>query len=104
MSLGARTNYKFSHVTTIKAYVAYGFKDEQVRYSVLEDFVLSRKKWTNCGIQHRVDVDQAGLSDGSTDFNSAAFAVNSIFSSLSRINLTEETKVYFLRQIQKDWI
>ncbi len=103
-SVGARTNYKFSHVTTFKSYVAYGFKDEKVRYSILEDFLISRKKWTNCGWQRRVDVDQAGISDGSSEFNSAAFALTSIFSNLSRINLSEESKVYFLRQIQKDWI
>ncbi len=104
VSLGLRTNYKFSHFTTLKTYAAYGFKDEKIRYSILEDFVLTRKRWTNCGLQRRVDVDQAGLSDGSAEFNSAAFAVNSIFSSLSRINLTEENKIYFLRQFQKDWI
>lgn len=104
VAMGVRTNYKFSHVTTIKTYAAYGFKDQQVRYSVLEDFVLSRKKWTNCGIQRRVDVDQAGISDGNAEFNSAAFALTSIFSSLSRINLSEENKIYFLRQFQKDWI
>ncbi len=104
VSLGARTNYKFSHVTTFKSYIAYGFKDQQIRYSFLEDFVLSRKKWTNCGYQRRVDLDQAGISDGSSEFNSAAFALTSIFSNLSRINLSEENKIYFLRQVQKDWI
>ena len=104
MSMGARTNYKFSHVTTFKAYIAYGFKDEKIRYSFLEDFVLSRKKWTNCGYQRRVDLDQAGISDGSTDFNSAAFALTSIFTNLNRINLSEENKIYFLRQVHKDWI
>jgi hypothetical protein len=104
LSLGARTNYKFSHVTTFKGYVAYGFKDHQIRYSVREDFILSRKKWTNCGLQRRVDVDQAGISDGSTEFNNAAFALTSIFTNLSKINLSEENKIYFLRQMQKDWI
>ncbi len=104
VSLGARTNYKFSRFTTIKSYAAYGFKDQKIRYSVLGDFVLTRKRWTNCGFERRVDVEQAGLSDGSTEFNNAAFAVNSIFSSLDNINLSEQYKIYFVRQIQKDWI
>jgi hypothetical protein len=104
VAMGLRTNYKFSHVTTTKAYAAYGFKDQNIRYSVLQDFVISRKKWTNAGLQRRVDLDQAGISDGSTEYNSAVFALTSIFSTLSRINLTEDNRIYFLRQFHKDWI
>ena len=58
--------------------------------------MISRKKWTNIGITRRVDVDQAGISDGSQEYNSAIFAITSIVAKLSRINLTEENKIYFL--------
>lgn len=104
VSLGGRTNYKFSRVVTLKGYAAYGFKDREIKYSGLADFVLSRKKWTNVGFQRRVDLDQAGISDGSTDFNSAVFAITSLITNLSRINLSEENRLYAVSQVHKDWI
>jgi hypothetical protein len=104
VSVGARTNYKFSHIMTYKGYLAYGFHNKEINYSILADFVLSRKKWTNAGVQRRVDLDQAGISDGSTDYNSAVFAIASVLTTLKNINLSKENKVYFLSQFDKDWI
>jgi hypothetical protein len=104
VSFGARTNYKFSHFMTYKGYLAYGFKDKEIRYSLVGDYVLSRKKWTNAGFQRRVDLDQAGISDGSTDYNSAIFAITSLLANLSRINLSDEKRIYFLSQFDKNWI
>ncbi len=72
LGFGARTNQNFSKKVVFKGDVAYGFGDQEVKYGGGVDFILSRKRWTVMGFEHRKEIDPVWVvSDGA--LNSTAF-------------------------------
>lgn len=66
LRLGFRTNAKFSKNWIIRGYGAYGFRDEQFKYNLQLERILTRYPWSKMGVQYRYDIDQIGLN---TDFS-----------------------------------
>lgn len=108
--IGFRTNPFFSRNWYYRGYVAYGFRDEQVKFGLGAERILSHRKWTTLGVHYKNDYDILGVTDPSSapvfrtgSGNSSAFAALSMGSRLSRINKTIDHRVVFLSQFSRDW-
>ncbi len=72
LGFGARTNQKFSKKVVLKGDIAYGIRDQEFKYGAGVDFILSRKRWTVIGFEHRKEINPVwAVGDGA--LNSTAF-------------------------------
>ena len=104
--LGFKTNHLFNRKWILKSYLAYGFKDERLKYNIGIDRIVSRKNWSVIGAQFRDDYDLLGITTdlGSLANNSSSFfQAISIFGHKIRLNHTQEIKLNFLSQPKRDW-
>ena len=101
--IGIKTNWKFSKHWTLKAYAAYGLKDQKWKYSGSAEYLISRKHWTYTGIVRKDDIDQTGVTDYISSSGSNAFAAASVITQLRYLNKTDEYKYYFSSEFHKDW-
>lgn len=108
--LGVRTNLKFSKHWVLRPYVAYGFKDEKVKYGLGIDYVLSRKKWCIASLQFKDDYDIIGVTDvNQNNTLQVNNSMSNLFAALSfgapgtRINRTMEVQANFIKQMNRDW-
>jgi hypothetical protein len=60
--MGGRTTIDLSNKWVLKGYLAYGTKDEQFKYGVGADYIISRKPWTEVGVYSTRDIQQIGLT------------------------------------------
>ncbi len=99
--IGLRTNEDFSKKWVFQGYGAYGFGDQQFKYGLKADYILSRKKWTTLGITARRDVELIGLTD--RDYGtSAMFDAFSTFGS-NRLNRAIEYQFRAERELIKGY-
>lgn len=85
LRLGFRTNARFSKNWIVRGYGAYGFKDEQCKYNLQLERIITRYPWSKAGIQYRDDIDQIGLNyDFSRNMNLAQ-SPNYLFNTFSQI-------------------
>jgi hypothetical protein len=110
LRIGLRTNMKFSKHWVLRPYVAYGFKDEKIKYGLGIDYVLSRKKWCIASIQFKNDYDILGVTDVNQNNTlqvnngmSNLFAALSFGAAGTRINRTMEVQANFIKQMNRDW-
>lgn len=108
--LGFRTNQFFSRNWYYRGYVAYGFKDNRVKYGLGAEHVFNHRKWTTLGVHFKNDYDILGVTDPSSapifNFGSGSgsvFSAINMGSSKSRINQTIDYRVVFLKQLKRDW-
>ncbi len=107
--IGGRTNIKFSNTWIARAYIAYGFKDQQFKYNLQVEKILDRNYWTKVGIQRREDVDQVGLAfefDDSPAFNneqSSLYVTTSQITRFALLNRKTENRIWFEREITKSF-
>lgn len=108
--IGFRTNPFFSKDWYYRGYIAYGFRDDEVKYGLGAERILSHRKWTTLGVHYKNDYDILGVTDPSSapvfktgSGGSSAFAAINMGSSLSRINKTIDYRAVFLSQFSRDW-
>ena len=63
VQMGFKTNYQFSKKWIFGAQLAYGFRDDRIKYSAFAQHILDRKRWTTVGIRVRSDVGRVGIDD-----------------------------------------
>lgn len=99
--VGAKTNYSFSKKYIFGGYAAYGLLDQQWKYKLQAEKVLSRKHWTMTGISYKKDVEQIGVTD---DYygSSNLFTAVSVFAA-SQLNRSKESKFWFNSEFIKGW-
>lgn len=76
--VGFRTTPEISRNWLTQGYVAYGTKDDRVKFGLKTNFVAERRHWTVLGAEFRHDVEQVALLDN--DF----LADNNLFLAASR--------------------
>ena len=108
--IGFRTNPFFSKDWYYRGYIAYGFRDDEIKYGLGAERILSHRKWTTLGVHYKNDYDILGVTDPSSapvfktgSGGSSAFAAINMGSSLSRINKTIDYRAVFLSQFSRDW-
>lgn len=108
--IGFRTNQQFSRNWYYRGYLAYGFRDQKLKYGLGAERILSHRKWTTLGIHYKNDNDILGVSDPSSApifaFGAGRgnlFAALSLSSGQSRINHTIDYRLVYLTQPLRDW-
>jgi len=72
-SLGFKTNYDFSKCLFFKANLAYGTKDEAIKYNAKGEVLLIKKSYTKFGAEMYRDIEQFGVYN---QFNSNNYLFN----------------------------
>jgi hypothetical protein len=103
LGMGFRTNLKFSTKWLLEGYLAYGFKDEEYKYSSSVTRILNRNRWTTISLKSQKEIDQVGLEIESLEGNSI-FLAASRFGTLRRPYLTTNHRVEFQREIFKGFL
>ncbi|MBN8826947.1 MULTISPECIES: DUF5686 and carboxypeptidase-like regulatory domain-containing protein [unclassified Spirosoma] len=98
LRLGLRTTTGFSKKWLLSGYVAYGTRDEQLKYSANIEYIISRKPWTVFGVKRSYDLERLGVSADNIG-NNSLFAAYSRFGTIRRPYFQEENLVYFRREM-----
>lgn len=108
--IGLRTNMNFSKHWVLRPYLAYGIRDEKIKYGLGVDYVLSRKKWSIASVQFKNDYDILGVTDvNQNNTLQVNNGMSNLFAALSfgapgtRINRTMEVQANFIKQMNRDW-
>jgi hypothetical protein len=105
--VGGKTNITFSDNYILRGYLAYGFKDQQFKYNIQAEKIISRDLWTKVGIQRRDDIDQVGTTfnyDESPAFGSDQSSLYIATSQITRFalfNRKTENRFWLEREIRK---
>ncbi len=91
--LGLRTNQFFSRKWVYSGYLAYGTRDNQLKYGMSLQHILSRRRWTVAGIEHRYDLEQLALIDNSV-------ASNNLFFAFTRLGDIDRSRPYYSRSLK----
>ena len=97
LRLGGRTSDEISTRLQLEGYVAYGFKDEDLKFGAGMRYIFKKDPRTLMGINYKDDISQLGQSDN-------AFQDDNILSSIFRrspsnkLTKTIIKKVYFERE------
>ena len=92
--LGFRTTGQFSKRLTLKAYGAYGLRDQRFKYGVITEGFLSRKNWTKIGYQYKHDLEGIGAADDYEETNPLLEAATQL-GLLQRMNKVELHRFWF---------
>jgi hypothetical protein len=61
--LGFRTTPDISRNWVTQGYVAYGTRDERLKYGLKTNYIAERRHWTVFGVEYKHDVEQVALLD-----------------------------------------
>jgi len=91
--VGLRTNQFFSRKWVYSGYLAYGTRDEQLKYGFDITHIISRKRWTTVSLEHKYDLEQLALIDNS-------LATNSLFFAFTRLGDLDRTRPFYTRSLK----
>ncbi len=97
---GFRTNYQFSKTWSFGGQLAYGFKDEEIKYSAFVQHILDRKHWTTVSLRARSDLGRVGIDDENLADN-YLFLAATRFGIYRRGYYFDETRFNFQREVIK---
>ena len=87
--LGFKTNSSFDKKWILGGYLAYGTKDQDVKYGTSVDYILSRKNWTEAGISFSHDLNQVALLS-----DNYLYQRNNLFAAFTRFGRIDRRKVF----------
>lgn len=99
---GFKTTYKFSKKWIYHGQLAYGFTDEQFKYMVSAQHILSRNRWTTLTFRARRDIDRIGIDDENLGDNPLFMAVTR-WGYFRRGYYSDEYKLAFQRELFKGY-
>lgn len=100
LQFGLKTNEKFSKKWAYNGQLAYGFRDQRVKYAATITRILSREHWTTLSFRFRTDIARLGVDD-------ETLADNPIFLAATRWGIFRrgyyfnESRVSFQRELFK---
>jgi hypothetical protein len=97
---GFKTNIDFSKKWILGGSLAYGFKDERIKYSAFVQKILSRNRWTTMSVRVRSDLGRVGIDDESLADNYLFLAAQR-FGVFRRGYYFDESRFNFQREIFK---
>ena len=98
--LGFRTNNNFSDNWMLKGYLAYGTKDNKLKYSGEIGYIFSKNKWSELIISHTRDIEQLGFESDLAG-NNALFLATARNGNLRRPYWFYENKISIESEIKK---
>ncbi len=96
--LGVRTNTGFSRKWVLNGYVAYGTRDQTVKYGLGVEHILARKPWTVVGFRRSYDLERVGVSADNLNANSI-FSAYSRFGTIRQPFFQEDNTLYIRREM-----
>ncbi|MBI1184159.1 carboxypeptidase-like regulatory domain-containing protein [bacterium] len=99
--VGLRSTGKFSKKVILKAYAAYGTKDDRFKYGLTAETFLDRKTWTKLGYQYKLDLEGLGAVDQFEDMSPMMEAATQL-GLLSRMNWVNLHRLWFYTDIYKN--
>ena len=103
LGLGLRTNFKFSKSWVLRGYLAYGFKDEEFKYTASVTRILDRARWTTVSFTTQKEIDQVGLEISNLQSNSI-FLAASRFGTLRSAYFSTNHQFNFQREFFKGFL
>lgn len=105
VSLGFKTNYDFSTKYVFNTFLAYGFLDQEFKYTAKLDYIIDPRRWTVASARYRKDYDILGVTNSPITYalNSGFFQFFNFFSRNVRINRTEEVNLSFTQTFSSSW-
>ncbi|MFY0675033.1 MAG: carboxypeptidase-like regulatory domain-containing protein [Bacteroidia bacterium] len=91
---GFRTTGALSKRFTLKAYGAYGLKDQRFKYGSIAEVFLNRENWTKIGYQYKNDLEGLGASYDYEDLNPLMEAATQL-GLLQRLNRVQVNRIWF---------
>lgn len=102
--VGFRTNVDFSKKWIFKGYLAYGTRDEQFKYGVEANYIISRNHWTIVGIERKEDINQLALDwDVLDNGSNNLFLAFSRWGTLRGAYMSKQTTFKIQRSYTKDF-
>ena len=102
----AQTTIKWNYNWILKGHVAYGFKDEKVKYMGQVEYFIDRKKWQKDGFRHTYDMERLGVDPDFLEshvFLNWLFLFSSQFGYLERMSLSRQTRAWFETDHWRGW-
>lgn len=100
LRLGLRTNTGFSRRWILGGYLAYGTRDQQLKYGMNIDYVIRKKPYTIAGIEKTYDIERLGASSENLGSNTI-FAAYTRFGTLRRPYMQESQNTYIKSELGK---
>ncbi|RAJ92634.1 carboxypeptidase-like protein [Larkinella arboricola] len=100
LRLGLRTNTGFSRRWILGGYLAYGTRDQQLKYGMNIDYVIRKKPYTIAGIEKTYDIERLGASSENLGSNTL-FAAYTRFGTLRRPYMQESQTTYIKSELGK---
>lgn len=82
--IGFRTTPEISQNWNLRAYLAYGTKDNRLKYGLRTSRVLDRRTWTVVGFEYRHDLDQVALLDNDYALENPLFEASARLGNINR--------------------
>ncbi len=95
---GGYTNINFSDKWVLGGQLAYGFKDEKIKYSAYIQNILSRDRWTTMTFRVRRDITRIGIDDDLLSDN-PLFLVATQWGNIRRGYYYDESRFDFKREL-----
>ena len=100
--VGFRTSPDFHEDFQLRAYGAFGFKDERFKYGLFTEYVLDRKKWFKAGAYIKNDVELIGITDDDNNNQSAIFNAFALLGT-DQINRSFTKRVWAEKELLKGY-
>ena len=90
--MGIRTLKGFNEKLRLRGFLAYGTRDNKLKYGAGVDFFINRKAWSQIHVDYKFDIEQLGTSNSAI---SQQNLLTSLFRSrpLNQLNAVEEYSV-----------
>ena len=107
LGIGGVTNDKLSNSYKISGYVAYGLKDEKLKYGITPSYLINKETSTRVSVSYADDLKEIGQVQFATEprlfkvfdprpINISTFYNNKMFSAYIESNYFAKTNTYFL--------
>ncbi|GJM29826.1 MAG: membrane protein [Cyclobacteriaceae bacterium] len=100
---GGRTTIDFSNKWILNGYLAYGTRDETLKYGAGIDYILSRKPWTVVGVYSSRDIQQIGLTFDDVFGDLRLIAFETFYRNLDYRTpySLEENRIHFKKELHR---
>lgn len=101
--LGGKTNANFSRKYVFKGYVAYGERDNRIKYSAQAEYIMSRKPWTKLVAYRKMDLQPMGIVDKPDAGGDNLFNAVSTITGIRRFGWTNDNRLWLERSLNKNF-
>ncbi len=106
LQASARTNIHWDYKWILNGHVAFGFKDQKIKYRGQVEKFFDRNKWKKIGIRYTYDMERLGIDPDFLEahvFLNYIFLFSSQFGYLQRMSLTQEARAWFETDHWRGW-